>query len=541
MGGGEKHAGAIAAVLAEHHTVEFISHEPVDVPRLATYLGLDLRRVGLRLVPDRPDFAGVIAASVDYDLFVNASHFDYFAPRARRNALIVYFPATSVEAATALGAYNRVKRAVRLGVGPLLGERLRGTLRAVMFGQTGRSSEQTFLGRAALAGFRLATQPKQQANVLDAYESILAISEFTRHWIRTYWDRDSTVLHPEIAVDELQPLPKMPWVLSVGRFFAGSHNKKQVELIRAFRQSVKGPLAGWELHQAWIAGIALSTTSVAVVYAVMIETGLNQTELGKMILAACFVTDFGTVLALGVLFANFNGFLVLFVVVLAVSLYFMPRWTRFVIKNVGNRVSEPEIKFIFFMLFLLGGFATAAKSEAVLPAYLVGLVIAGVFVRDKVLVNRMRSIAFALLTPFYFLKAGLFVSLPAVAAGAGLIVALLLVKMACKALVVWPSAKAFHLTTRESNYTTLLMSTGLTFGTISALFGLTNGIISQTQYTILVTVVIGSAVVPTLIAQTFFRPEIPVRSDEETAEALEEPVPTRSFQGSPAPVDSGGQ
>jgi glycosyltransferase involved in cell wall biosynthesis len=250
MGGGEKHAGAIAAVLAEHYTVEFISHEPVDVPRLATYLGLNLRRVGLRLVPDRPDFAGVIAASVDYDLFVNASHFDYFAPRARRNALIVYFPATSVEAATALGAYNRVKRAVRLGVGPLLGERLRGTLRAVMFGQTGRSSEQTFLGRAALAGFRLATQPKQQANVLDAYESILAISEFTRHWIRTYWDRDSTVLHPEIAVDELQPLPKMPWVLSVGRFFAGSHNKKQVELIRAFRQSVKGPLAGWELHLA---------------------------------------------------------------------------------------------------------------------------------------------------------------------------------------------------------------------------------------------------------------------------------------------------
>src|SRR6266705_980594 len=56
-------------------------------------------------------------------------------------------------------------------------------------------------------------------------------------------------------------------------------------------------VAGWELHQAWIAGIALSTTSVAVVYAVMIETGLNKTQLGKLILAACFVNDFGTVLA----------------------------------------------------------------------------------------------------------------------------------------------------------------------------------------------------------------------------------------------------
>jgi glycosyltransferase involved in cell wall biosynthesis len=250
MGGGEKHAGAIAAVLAEQHSVEFLTHEPVDLPQLATYLGLDLRRVGLRLVPDRPGFAGVIAASADYDLFVNASHFDYFAPEARRNALIVFFPATSVEAATALGAYNRVKRAVRLGLGPILGERLRGMLRVFMFGQTGRSSDQTLLGRAALAGFRLATQPRQQSDVLDAYQHILAISKFTRHWIHTYWDRDSTVLYPEIAVDELHPLTKMPWVLSVGRFFAGSHNKKQVELIRAFRQAVTGPLAGWQLHLA---------------------------------------------------------------------------------------------------------------------------------------------------------------------------------------------------------------------------------------------------------------------------------------------------
>ncbi|HMA70510.1 MAG TPA: cation:proton antiporter, partial [Xanthobacteraceae bacterium] len=66
---------------------------------------------------------------------------------------------------------------------------------------------------------------------------------------------------------------------------------------------------GWSWPEAQIAGIALSTTSVAVVYAVMVETGLNKTELGKIILAACFVTDLGTVLALGIVFANFNRWL----------------------------------------------------------------------------------------------------------------------------------------------------------------------------------------------------------------------------------------
>ena len=277
--------------------------------------------------------------------------------------------------------------------------------------------------------------------------------------------------------------------------------------------------AHWDRHASYIAGIALSTTSVAVVYAVMIETGLNRTELGKLILAACFVTDFGTVLALGIIFANFNGWLALFVGVTAVVLWNLPRLTRFVIRTVGHRISEPEVKFVFLVLFLLGGLAKVAQSEAVLPAYLVGLVIAGVFVRDRVLMDRMRSIAFSILTPFYFIKAGLYVSLPAVATGALLILVFLAVKMGSKLVGVWPVTKSFRFDQRAGLFTTLLMSTGLTFGTISALFGLTNHIISQEQYTILVTTVIGSAVIPTFIAQKFFSPHSAVF--ERTEEDLE--------------------
>lgn len=264
---------------------------------------------------------------------------------------------------------------------------------------------------------------------------------------------------------------------------------------------------GWNLQQAQIAGIALSTTSVAVVYAVMIERGGSNTAMGKMILAACFITDFGTVLALGVLFASFNIWMLVFVVVTCVMLWFMPKWTRAIIVHLGaTRVSEPEVKFILVVLFLLGGLATTAKSEAVLPAYLVGLVVAGVFLRDKTLVTRMRTIAFTMFTPFYFIKAGLFVSLPALWAAVGVVLILLLLKLATKSIGVWPLARLFQMRQREATYTTLLMATGLTFGTISALFGLNNKIIDQSQYTILVTVVILSAVVPTIIAQRFFQP-----------------------------------
>ena len=156
---------------------------------------------------------------------------------------------------------------------------------------------------------------------------------------------------------------------------------------------------GWQLHAAEIGGIALSTTSVAVVYAVMVETGLNRRDLGKLILAACFITDLGTVLALGGLFATYNWLLIVFIVVSAVTVLMLPRLVRLAITRFGHCVSEPEIKLLLVVLFALGGLATQAGSEAVLPAYVAGLVVAGVFMHDRVLMDRLRSIAFACSPP----------------------------------------------------------------------------------------------------------------------------------------------
>jgi len=278
----------------------------------------------------------------------------------------------------------------------------------------------------------------------------------------------------------------------------------------------------WHVHAAEIGGVALSTTSVAVVYAVMVETGLNRYDIGKLILAACFVTDLGTVLALGGLFANYGWLLVVFVVVTLAAVVVLPSLTRWVIGKVGHRVSEPDVKFLLVVLMGLGGLADQAASEAVLPAYIVGLVVAGVFLHDRVLMDRMRAIAFALLTPFFFLHAGLLINARALVTGAGVIGTLLLVKVSAKFLGVWPTATAFKLPLRERAYTTLLMATGLTFGSISALFGLTHHLISENQYTELITVVILSAFIPTVIAQRFFRPVIAIDVDEEEALGAED-------------------
>lgn len=285
-------------------------------------------------------------------------------------------------------------------------------------------------------------------------------------------------------------------------------------------------LLGWESQASWLAGVAMSTTSVAVVYAVMLELGLNSTQFGKMILAACFITDLGTVVALGLLFAPFTLKTLVFAAAMVAAMFALLKLTAPFFRRYGGRTSEMEAKYLLFALFAMGGLAVWAGSEAVLPAYLIGMILAGTVGRDHALVRRLRTLTFGLLTPFYFIRAGSLVQLPALATGFGAFLVLLLVKMATKFVGVYPVCRGFRYARGESMYTTLLMSTGLTFGTISALFGLSHQIITPAQYSLLVAAVIASAVAPTWIANQFFLPRhhLPEREVQQEAAADRQPA-----------------
>jgi Kef-type K+ transport system membrane component KefB len=265
--------------------------------------------------------------------------------------------------------------------------------------------------------------------------------------------------------------------------------------------------AHWSLDGSKIAGIAMSTTSVAVVYAVMVESGLAGRKFGQLILAACFFTDLGTVVALGLLFANYNLWLVRLVVSIVLGMIVVPKFLPVVFERTRGYVSEPGLRILFAIIFLLSAIATYAKSEGVLPAYFLGLACAGMMIAHPDVKRRLQTMAMTLLTPFYFLKAGTYVSLRDAWQESGLIAAFFGVKVIAKIVGVLPLARAFKFKQRDANYLTLMMATGLTFGTISSLYGLTHHYIDQAQYTTLVTVVILTALVPTIIAQALFKPK----------------------------------
>jgi Kef-type K+ transport system membrane component KefB len=254
-----------------------------------------------------------------------------------------------------------------------------------------------------------------------------------------------------------------------------------------------------------ICGIALSTTSLAVVYAVLVETGLNRRRLGKLLMSATFVTDLGTVLALSLLFIKPTAWMILFVAVSGLLIWLLPKVSPWFFGRYGDRVIEPEIKLVFFLLFLLMALGKLAASQAVLPAFLLGLAASRLYAAHDVERQRLRVVAFALLTPVFFIRSGMNVSLAALGANLGLLAALFGVKLVAKLGGVLPLARGF--VGRDSVFFTLLMSTGLTFGTISSLYGYQAGIIDKAQFSLLVTVVVASAVIPTFIAQRWFAPK----------------------------------
>jgi Kef-type K+ transport system membrane component KefB len=263
-------------------------------------------------------------------------------------------------------------------------------------------------------------------------------------------------------------------------------------------------LLDWSGRASLIAGTALSTTSLAVVYSVLVERGLTESSIGKLLMSATFVTDLCTALALSAIFVKPNVWFPVFLGVSLALVLALPRVAPWFFGRYGDRVIEPEIKLVFACLLLLMVLADASNGHAVLPAFVLGLVMSRHYAEHREEQKRLRVVAFAFLTPFFFIKGGMNVSLAAVGSNLGLLAVLLAAKMVPKIGFVYPLARRAD--PRHGTFATLLMSTGLTFGTISALYGLNAGIVDETQFSLLVTVVVLSAVVPTAIAERWFLP-----------------------------------
>ncbi|WP_412022349.1 glycosyltransferase family 4 protein [Burkholderia cepacia] len=235
MGGGEKYTGTIAQILSEGHEVDLIHTTKIDVNEFQARMNLDLSRA--RWVEWPGDSCAQLAPrSADYDLFINSTYCSSMVSQAKSSIYVVFFPH-------------------QLSPRPM-GPRRKAL--ASLLGAMGRSPR--LLGKA---GARLASRAYGRIQrggneFISSYQIKISISQFTTEWLNRRWGCKGVVLSPPIDVEryaDIESSGKSRVILSVGRFFHGGkdgHNKKHLELLRAFRamcDSGRVP-EGWEYHLA---------------------------------------------------------------------------------------------------------------------------------------------------------------------------------------------------------------------------------------------------------------------------------------------------
>jgi glycosyltransferase involved in cell wall biosynthesis len=239
MGGGEK----LTLVLAEHlslaHNVWLFCSEPLDLPSLERFFGVDLSRVTVRPLNKVGLFLRALAkvqgrrgpllslhhfrqvSKLNLDIFINNSYASGLVCPATRGIFMCMFP-HPIQRVSIEGLAQRIRTAVV----DLIEQQLTGS---------------------------------SPGNNVDSYSMVIAISRYSADWVRRRWGRRSEIIYPPCD-DMGPPAAKARIILNVGRFIAAKdeeewHHKGQQNLLEAFKRMSDLHKDGWELHFTGSVGI----------------------------------------------------------------------------------------------------------------------------------------------------------------------------------------------------------------------------------------------------------------------------------------------
>lgn len=267
-------------------------------------------------------------------------------------------------------------------------------------------------------------------------------------------------------------------------------------------------LIDWNLTASLLTATALSETSIAVVYSVLVEKGLCKFNIGKLLMVATFITNMCTAIMLSILFMKPDIYTLIFYIVSAIVLLIAYKYSYLIFDNnkIKDKLAEVEIKYIFMLILGFIFLASLGGGQAILPAFILGLLLSKHFkdTADRQVKSRIKTVAFAVITPIFFIVGGMKVSIPLILGSIGIFILIFVIRQIAKFIGVYGISK--HYLKENQTYTTLMMSTGLTFGLVAAVYGLNNGLINPSIYSILTGVLVLSAILPSFAAEKWYPP-----------------------------------
>jgi len=265
----------------------------------------------------------------------------------------------------------------------------------------------------------------------------------------------------------------------------------------------------WEAPRAVLVAIASSTTSVAVTYPVLRDSGLLKHNLGKVLLLVAFVPDFLVTLALFIYFSEIGVQTLAIVMFLAVAIFVLRFVSGRFFRRVGETSSEIKLRFIFFVLFVLAFISERGNLHASLAVFVLGILVSELMKEQEETDKRLRAVAFSIFVPAFYFRAGLLFSFTAVVQNWLNIIVLLALAFGAKFFGIYWVGRSYL--KEHIRYGAILMNARLTFGTIAATYGVTHGIIDQQYFSILISMIILASAVALILVG---KPPIPIDIDE---------------------------
>lgn len=254
------------------------------------------------------------------------------------------------------------------------------------------------------------------------------------------------------------------------------------------------------VQSSLLMGIAMSTTSLALVYPLLKEKGILNRRNGQILLTSAMVVDIVSMFSLTLIFGGFSKYTLIFIIAILGSLYVLPKLGRMLFARYECEITQVKIRFVLLVLLALGFFSEKAGVHAAILAFVAGFVLSELLEEHEVLEEQLRGIVFGFLAPLFFLKAGLVMNLSLINLGTIFLICLFtLVAFFGKFLGTYCIAKKYM--GKTAKFAGFLFNFRLSFGIIVAIFGLNAGLISENFYT----AIIATIILTSLISSVFLK------------------------------------
>ena len=271
-----------------------------------------------------------------------------------------------------------------------------------------------------------------------------------------------------------------------------------------------GTLLFHDFQLGIIIGVIMISTSTAIPMRILMEKNQHRTRTGQTFITMALADDVIAIMALSLLVGLFSGKLLAFSnigVLFFTVLGFIILTLTFGTKVIGQFIKALHLvkdEQTFFSITLAIIMVITFMSEkiglaAITGAFLAGIAMSSVSHRDELIAPKISALGYSFLVPIFFAYSALFLDPSALVSSFGIILAILAVGIATKAVGSGFFARFFGFSSKAQRIIAIGMIPRGEYGIVISQVALAAGILTKNIYTIMIAFIVLTVILTSVL------------------------------------------